>query len=218
MKKVAPSRSGHRCRLYLISPPALSIDDFADQLILALKAGDVACLQLRLKNAGDAAIRTASARLIPICHDHDVAFILNDRPDLAADIGADGVHVGKNDASYAEARRLMGGDAIVGVSCYNSRHLAIVASEKGADYVAFGAFYPTATKQPPERAEPELLTWWQDVTTVPSVAIGGITTDNCGALVQAGADFLAVISGVWGHRGGPRTAVAEFNKQIATQS
>ena len=218
MKKETPSRSGYRCRLYLISPPALSIDDFADQLILALKAGDVACLQLRLKNAGDAAIRTASARLIPICHDHDVAFILNDRPDLAADIGADGVHVGKNDTSYAEARRLMGGDAIVGVSCYNSSHLAIVASEKGADYVAFGAFYPTSTKQPPEHAEPELLTWWQDVTTVPGVAIGGITTDNCGALVQAGADFLAVISGVWDHRGGPRTAVTEFNKQIATQS
>jgi len=218
LKKDTPSRSGHRCRLYLITPPALPIDDFADQLTLALKAGDVACLQLRLKNADDAAIRTASARLMPICHDYDVAFILNDRPDLAADIGADGVHVGENDASYAEARRLMGGDAIVGVSCYNSRHLAIGASEEGADYVAFGAFYPTETKQPPERAEPELLTWWQDVTTVPGVAIGGITTDNCGALVQAGADFLAVISGVWGHRDGPGTAVAEFNKQIATQS
>lgn len=207
-----------RCRLYLISPPAFSLDDFTNQLSAALNAGDVACVQLRLKGVDDDTIRAASAQLIPICRDHGVAFLINDRPDLAAAVGADGVHIGANDASYAEARRLVGKDAIVGVSCYNSRHLAMIAGEDGADYIAFGAFFPTSTKQPRERAEPELLTWWRNTTTVPCVAIGGISVENCGVLIRAGADFLAVISAIWSHPCKPETIVTNFNKEIAAQS
>ena len=206
------------CRLYLISPPTFDLDDFSGQLSLALKAGDVACLQLRLKGASDSAIRTASARLIPICKDHGVAFVINDRPDLATDVGADGVHIGIDDVSYEKTRRLVGDDAIVGVSCYNSRHLAMVAGEDGADYVAFGAFFPTSTKQPQVRAKPELLTWWHTTTTVPCVAIGGISAENCGALVRAGADFLAVISGIWSNPGGPENAVSAFNEEMKVHS
>jgi thiamine-phosphate pyrophosphorylase len=204
-----------RCRLYLITPPAFDPGPFADTLAAALDGGDVACVQLRLKDAEPAAVAAAAKRLMPVCHAHDVAFIVNDLPEVAADIGADGVHVGADDADYETARRVVGDDAIVGVSCYASRHLAIEAADAGADYVAFGAFFPTATKTPPAKAEPEILTWWHEATTVPVVAIGGITVDNAPVLIRAGADFLAVISGVWDHADGPAAAVAAFGHLFA---
>lgn len=151
---------------------------------------------------------------MPICRAHDVAFLINDRPDLAAELGADGVHVGQEDVSYEEARRLVGDDAIVGVTCHDSRHLAITAAEAGADYVAFGAFFPTGTKQPKAAADPEILEWWSELMVVPAVAIGGITVANCATLVTAGADFLAVVGGVWAYENGPGAAVADFNEAI----
>lgn len=169
-------------------------------------------LQLRLKDASDDEILRAAERLMPIAQRADVAFIVNDRPDLAFKLDADGVHVGQDDASCAEARGLLGPDKIVGVTCHDSRHLAMEAAEAGADYVAFGAFYPTATKEAKSRAEPEILTWWQEIMQIPCVAIGGITVENAGPLVEAGADFLAVASGVWEHAQGPQAAVTMFNK------
>ncbi len=171
----------------------------------------MASLQLRLKDVSDDEVLRVGARLMPIAQKAGVAFIVNDRPDLAKKLGADGVHVGQEDAPYAEARALLGPDAIVGVTCHDSRHLAMEAAEAGADYVAFGAFYPTATKEAKTRAEPELLTWWQEMMTVPCVAIGGITVANAGPLVEAGADFLAVASGVWDYADGPAAAVQAFN-------
>lgn len=153
--------------------------------------------------------------LRPITQDRDVAFIMNDRPDLAAECGCDGVHVGQQDAAYDEARRIVGADAIVGVTCHASRHLAMEAAEAGADYVAFGAFFPTTTKEAKTRADPEILVWWQEMMTAPCVAIGGITVENCPALVTAGADFLAVASGVWNHPEGPACAVEDFNAVFA---
>lgn len=157
-------------------------------------------------------IRKAVERLRPICHNHDVVLILNDNPDLAAELSCDGVHVGQDDTPYAEARQLVGPDAIVGVTCHNSRHLAMSAAEQGADYVAFGAFFPTSTKQAKTQADIELLRWWAELMEVPVVAIGGITVKNCRPLVEAGADFLAVIGGVWNHPDGPAAAVAAFNR------
>lgn len=207
-----------RCRLYLITPPALDPASFKDTLAAALDAGDVACVQLRLKAAGDDDIRHACDALRPVAQGRDVAFILNDRPDLAAATGCDGVHVGQEDASYAEARRVVGPKRIVGVTCHDSFHLAVEAAEQGADYVAFGAFFATGTKAPRTRAEPELLRRWSEITTVPCVAIGGITADNCGPLVEAGADFLAVVAGVWAHPDGPAAAVRAFNAAIARHS
>ena len=183
-------------------------------LAAALAAGDVACLQLRLKAASDADVLAAAALLAPLCARHDVAFLLNDRPDLAAKAGADGVHVGQEDAPYAEARALLGPERIVGVTCHASRDLAIAAAEAGADYVAFGAFFPTATKEARIAAELDLLSWWSEIMTVPAVAIGGITVANCAPLVAAGADFLAVVSGVWDYPKGPAAAVEDFNAAI----
>ncbi|MBK1665899.1 thiamine phosphate synthase [Rhodospirillum rubrum] len=204
------------CRLYLITPPRL--DDwaaFAETLKRTLAAGDVACLQLRMKDESDDAIRRAVAAIRPVCHGADVALLLNDRPDLAKDTGCDGVHVGQTDASYAQARAIVGADAIVGVTCHDSRHLAMIAGEAGADYVAFGAFFPTTTKEPPTQADPEILRWWSEMMIVPSVAIGGITVENCTPLVETGTDFLAVCNGVWGYPEGPEAAVRAFVRVIA---
>jgi thiamine-phosphate pyrophosphorylase len=203
-------------RLYLITPPALDPDRFALELEEALAGGDVACLQLRLKEIDDAAVRRATRILQPIAHRHGVAFIMNDRPDLAAELGCDGVHVGEEDAPYVEARRLLGPERIVGVTCGDSRHRAIDAAEAGADYVAFGAFFPSMTKAGAKfRATPEVLRDWSETTVVPCCAIGGITQENCAPLVEAGADFLAVIGAVWSHPEGPRAAVGDFNAVFA---
>ena len=200
-----------RCRLYLITPAKVEPEGFAQTLKRTLDAGDVATLQLRLKDVDDDTIRRAAERLMPIAQARDVAFILNDRPDLARELRCDGVHVGQDDVSYAEARAIVGRDCIVGVTCHNSRHLAIEAAESGADYVAFGAFFPTSTKEVKEHAEVETLAWWAEMMVVPCVAIGGITIANAMPLIAAGADFLAVSSGVWGHPDGPAAAVKAFN-------
>lgn len=203
------------CRLYLITPPKIDPVAFLPRLEAALDAGDVASVQLRLKDCDDDAIRSAIGELKPVAQRRGVAFILNDRPDLAAETGCDGVHVGQEDAPYREARRLVGDDAIVGVSCHDSRHLAMVAAEAGADYVAFGAFFPTSTKKPKTRATVELLEWWSALMEVPAVAVGGITVENCHRLVSAGADFVAVSAGVWDYPEGPAAAVNAFNRTIA---
>lgn len=204
-----------RCRLYLVTPQTLDPDKFRDHLAEALDAGDVACVQLRLKDVPDDVIRRACDVLRPVAQERDVAFILNDRPDLAAATGCDGVHVGQQDASYDQARKLLGTDRIVGVTCHDSRHLAMEAGEAGADYVAFGAFFPTHTKDAIGHPSPDILEWWSGIMTVPCVAIGGITPENCGTLVKAGADFLAVVSAVWNHADGPGAAVKLFNRKIA---
>ncbi len=199
------------CRLYLITPPGLDdLEAFAATLERTLDAGDVAALQIRLKPASDETIRRAVQRLLPIAQARDVAVILNDRPDLAAALGCDGVHVGQTDADVASARRIMGQSAMIGATCHDSRHLAMEAAEAGADYVAFGAFFPTVTKDTSHRPDPEVLTVWQETMEIPCVAIGGITVDNAPALIAAGADFLAVSSGVWNHPEGPEHAVRAF--------
>ncbi len=202
------------CRLYLVSPPRIAPNDFAQVLKGALKGGDVASFQLRLKNVSDDEIRRAADALCPIVQAHGAAFILNDRPDLAAELGCDGVHVGQEDASYEETRKALP-SGIVGVTCHDSRHLAMEAAEAGADYVAFGAFFPTQTKDPRTQADIELLRWWGETMVVPCVAIGGITVANAPALIEAGADFLAVAAGVWEHPDGPQAAVKAFNALFA---
>ncbi len=180
----------------------------------ALDAGDVACIQLRLKDVDDDTIRRAAEILCPVAQERDVAFIMNDSPRLAVETGCDGVHVGQDDTPYAEAREIVGDDMIVGVTCHQSCQLAMEAAEAGADYVAFGAFFPTTTKQAKGGADPEILTLWQKAMLTPCVAIGGIKVDNCAGLVTAGADFISVASGVWDYPDGPAQAVKDFNKII----
>lgn len=206
-----------RTRLYLISPPAIDLTPFTKQVQEAFKGGDIASFQLRLKGASDQDILAAASEIIPICHDHGAAFILNDRPDLAARCNADGVHLGQDDGTVKEARSIVGNERVIGVSCHDSRHLAMEAGEQGADYVAFGAFYPTTSKNPEAlkkwgTPQPEILEWWQAFMVLPCVAIGGINPGNCAVLAKAGADFVAAITAVWNHPDGPKKAVEAFNR------
>jgi len=199
------------CQLYLISPERYD-PGFPEKLRAALDAGVVAAFQLRLKGVEDMEILRAGAALKPILAAYDVAFILNDRADLAKELGADGVHLGQTDGSVAEARSLLGHDAQIGVTCHDSRHLAMEAGEAGADYVAFGAFYPTSTKATTHRPDPSILSWWTTISEIPCVAIGGITAENASPLIEAGADFLAVSGAVW--NADPASAVRDFVKLL----
>ncbi|MFJ6024675.1 thiamine phosphate synthase [Brevundimonas sp. NPDC092305] len=204
------------CQLYLITPPAIAdLSAFAERLTEALDAGPVAALQIRLKDIDDADVLAAVQALKPLAEARGVAVILNDRPDLAARSGCDGVHVGQSDASVADARRVMGPNAMIGATCHDSRELAMDAAEAGADYVAFGAFFPTSTKETTHRPEAEILTIWQETVEVPCVAIGGITPENAADLARAGADFVAVSAAVWDHPQGPAAAVRQFNQVLA---
>jgi thiamine-phosphate pyrophosphorylase len=214
MNAASQGVSSGGCRLYLITPPRFDPATFRDALAAALDAGDVACLQLRLKDAGGDDVRRATEALMPVCHARDVAFILNDDARLAHALGCDGAHLGQSDGDHAAARTLLK-DRILGITCHASRHLAMEAGELGADYVAFGAFFPTDTKETVHTAGTDLLEWWSEMMEVPSVAIGGITAANCAPLVRAGAEFLAVVGAVWNHPEGPGAGVRAMNAAIA---
>ncbi len=196
-------------QLYLISPPQLE-SDFADRLVKALDGGPVAAFQFRIKDVDQHEAARLAEPLLRICADRDVAFIVNDSMALAKRLGADGVHLGQSDGDPREARALLGPSVQIGVTCHDSRHLAMEAGEAGADYVAFGSFFPTTTKEVSHRPEPSILSWWSALFELPSVAIGGITPANAPVLIDAGADFLAVCAAVWQHPQGPGAGVAAF--------
>jgi thiamine-phosphate pyrophosphorylase len=202
------------CQLYLISPLEVG-GDFPIQLESALSAGPVAAFQFRVKDVDQHEAAALAEPLQAICAAHDVAFIVNDSVALAKRLKADGVHLGQGDGDVSEARELLGRDAQIGVTCHNSRHLAMEAAEAGADYVAFGAFYPTQTKSVEHIADLDTLQKWSLVTEVPCVAIGGITADNAKPLIDGGADFIAVSNAVWTHPQGPAEAVKAFNALLA---
>ncbi len=204
------------CQLYLISPLDVG-GDFPDLLVAALDAGPVAAFQFRVKGLDQHEAARLAEPLQEICAARDVAFIVNDNVALTKRLGADGVHLGQGDGDPKEARRELGVNAQIGVTCHASRHLAMEAGEAGADYVAFGAFYPTSTKTVEHHADPEILEWWQGMFELPCVAIGGITIENARTLVDAGADFLAVSGGVWAHPDGPAAAVRAFGALLNDQ-
>ena len=197
------------CQLYLISPLDVG-GGFADRLARALDAGPVAAFQFRVKEVDQHEAARLAEPLHRLCADRDVAFIVNDSVALAKRLGADGVHLGQDDCDPREARVVLGPEVQIGVTCHDSRHLAMEAGEAGADYVAFGSFYPTATKAVSHHPDPSILAWWGTMFELPSVAIGGITPANAPPLVAAGADFLAVSAGVWAHPDGETAAVRAF--------
>jgi len=199
------------CQLYLISPLDVG-GDFPARLERALDAGPVAAFQFRVKGVDQHEAARLASPLLAICRARDVAFIVNDSIALAKRLRADGVHIGQHDGSIGEAREALGREAQIGVTCHASRHLAMEAGEAGADYVAFGSFFPSDTKASEHRPEPELLHWWQSLMEIPCVAIGGITPENCLPLVEAGADFLAVSGAVW--HGDEASAVRAFAKLL----
>lgn len=207
-----------RTRLYLITPSSVpDVAAFAKTFEGALEGGDVASLQVRIKPDGlvdEAATEAVARALLPICRERDVALIINDSVDVCEKVGADGVHLGALDMRVKDARKRLGKQPIIGATAKNSRHVAMEAGEQGADYVAFGAFFPSETKADTVPADIELLTWWQAVMELPCVAIGGITAERARELSAAGADFLAVSAGVWAHPDGPAAAVRAFNAAL----
>jgi thiamine-phosphate pyrophosphorylase len=207
----APERTAP-AKLYLISPQDVG-GTFPDRLRVALEPGLTAAFQLRVKDVDVHELARLAEPLQRICADSEVAFIDNDSMSLAKRIGADGVHLGQSDGHIREARALLGPQAQIGKTCHDSRHFAMEAGEAGADYVAFGAFYPTTTKPSNYRPQPSILSWWSALFEIPCVAIGGITRDNAKPLVDAGADFLAVCQAVWGDED-PRAAVAAFEQVL----
>ena len=204
-----------RCRVYLITPEVFDPLPFADRLARALDGGDVAAVQLRLKGVDDATWHRAIDALRPVTQSRGVAFLLNDRADLVVPTGCDGVHVGQEDLPAPQARKLIGPGLTLGVTCKDSRDLAMQAGEDGADYVAFGAFFSSGTKAVTVQADPEILTWWSELMELPCCAIGGITAENCAPLVRAGANFLAVVAAVWSHPEGEAAGVRALNAAIA---
>lgn len=200
--------------LYLISPAQIDLDSFSSELEGALMGGPVAAFQLRLKDCDDSEFIKAAHALKPILEAHDVALVINDHADIAKQVGADAVHLGQQDGSVKEARKLLGFDIAIGVTCHGSRHLAMTAGDQGADYVAFGAFHPSQTKIPPEMADIDILNWWTALSELPCVAIGGITVENCRPILEAGADMIAVSAGIWAHSDGPAAAITAFNTVI----
>lgn len=196
------------CQLYLITPPVIEdMDAFVTTLDSVLSAAPVACLQIRLKDIDDLPLIHAADAIVPVAHRHGTSVLINDRPDIVEACRADGAHIGQDDMDYFSSRELLGEDAIIGVTCHNSKELAFQAAMSGANYVAFGAFYETSTKTPKTRAELEILTWWHEAVEIPSVAIGGITPYNAADVIAAGADFIAVSSGVWAHPDGPVASI-----------
>ena len=212
----APPRRTEPCRLYLISPQDVG-GTFPDRLRSVAESDAVAAFQLRVKDVPEHELARLAEPLQRICSDAGVAFIVNDSMSLAKRLGADGVHLGQQDGSVQEARALLGPKAQIGVTCHDSRHLAMEAGEAGADYVAFGAFYPTTTKPSLYRPDPSILSWWSALFEVPCVAIGGISPQNALPLVEAGADFLAVCQAVWSAED-PSGVVGDFNDLLSNVS
>jgi thiamine-phosphate pyrophosphorylase len=211
-----PAAEHAACKLYLISPQEVG-GGFPDRLKSALEPGVAAAFQLRVKDVAEHELARLAEPLQRICADAEVAFIVNDSMSLAKRLGADGVHLGQSDGDVREARDLLGPQAQIGKTCHDSRHLAMEAGEAGADYVAFGAFYPTSTKPSDYRPDPSILTWWSTLFEIPCVAIGGITADNAKPLVAAGADFLAVCQAVWS-KDDPAAAVSAFAPVLSGSS
>jgi thiamine-phosphate pyrophosphorylase len=206
------------CRLYVITPERFDFPAFPDALARALDAGDVAAVQLRLKGADDGSWKRAADALRPVCRARGVALLLNDRADLVETTGCDGAHVGQEDMPARDARRLMAPGRMLGVTCKASLDLARRAVEDGADYVAFGAFFPSTSKEVTRLADPDVLRQWGAESRVSSCAIGGITAANLAPLARSGANLLAIIGGVWGYPDGPAAGVRAINEAIRSAS
>ncbi|NNC37075.1 MAG: thiamine phosphate synthase [Hyphomonadaceae bacterium] len=200
------------CQIYLLTPPKIEdLDVFIADFQAAITAAPVACLQIRLKDASEAEIEEIAKKLIPIAHIQDTLILINDNAYIAARTGADGVHLGQQDMKINLAKTLISDDAIIGITCHNSKDLAFEAGMAGADYVAFGSFFKSETKPEASPADLELLTWWNETMEIPSVAIGGITTQNARSVIEAGANYIALSSGVWDHKDGPAEAVKQLS-------
>ena len=190
----------------------LSTDSLLCATEQILRAGIVA-LQYRDKSGDHARRKYEAGELRQLCREYECLFIINDDVQLAVMTGSDGVHLGREDPDCKTARDELGPDALIGVSCYNSLDSALAAQDDGADYVAFGSFFPSPSKQNAVVAEPDIISQAKANISLPVAAIGGITPANCRTLIEHGADMLAVISGIY-QAEDPYATVKEFNRLI----
>lgn len=193
--------------LYAVTPERLHGRPLIDAVSAAL-VGGAKVIQYRNKSTSKEGRETDARALVSLCHEHNVPLIINDDVALAASTGADGVHVGREDASLAHARAALGPEAIIGASCYNEVPLAQAAMAGGASYIAFGSFFPSATKPGAVRATVSLVAQVRQTTTLPIVGIGGITATNAPPLIDSGVDVLAVVNAIFGGSDPRRGALA----------
>jgi thiamine-phosphate pyrophosphorylase len=199
-------------QIYLISPPKIELLNFSKRLEKALKTNLVPVFQLRLKEYSNFELTQIAKEIKKICDNNNCLFLLNDSLEIALNVGANGVHLGVEDGSILSARKNSPENFLIGASCYDSRHLAMKAGEQGADYLSFGAFFESKTKKSRGNPGLEILEWSNEILNLPTVAIGGITTDNCAPLVKSGVDFLSVISYVWNYPEGEKAALMKLSK------
>jgi thiamine-phosphate pyrophosphorylase len=200
---------GAGCRLFLISPPRLVAATFADRLDAALAIGEVAGFLLRLEASERSSLNEAAARLRPVCAARAVAFLIQAEVERALELAADGVHLVDVRAAAA-ARATLGTERLLGVSCGASRHLAMVAGEAGADYIAFAD-----PGRPPDAEIIELIRWWSDLFVLPCLVESDNDAGPCGQLARAGADFVGVSRAVWEHPDGAAEGITAMRLAIA---
>lgn len=200
-------------KIYLISPPNFVEKEFFDNLKNALKTGLVSAFQLRVKNYSNKEVENLARQVKKVCLDYNCPFLLNDYLDIALNLNLEGVHLGCEDENIALARKSSHKNFIIGASCYDSKHLAFEACEQGANYISFGTFFPSITKNSKGKPEKEIISWANEILDLPTVAIGGINDSNCSSLIKEGVDFLAIISYVWNHQKGVEFALKSISRQ-----
>lgn len=201
-------------QIYLISPPKIELDDFLPKLNQVLATGRIPIFQMRLKGYSDSEIINIGYKLFAVCRNYGTNFIINDRFDLACIIGANGVHIGFGDGKVMDVRKKVSRNFLIGVSCYDSKKMALESEIMGADYVSFGSFFSSKTKNSKGKPDLEILEWAHSFLKVPVVAIGGIDNQNCVELIKHKADFLAIISYIWDHEQGPAHAIELIAKNF----
>lgn len=194
--------------IYAITDPGLMGDDFLDMAQQVINSG-VQVLQYRNKAASFDRQLLEAKHLCQLCQDNNVVFLVNDHLDLAIQVDADGVHLGQGDTPLETAREKLGSDKIIGITCHDSLKLATEAENQGADYIAFGRFYPSQTKPGASPAMPGIISQAKQLLNIPVAAIGGITPQNVAPLLEQGADMIAVIHGIFG-QADPGQAVSEY--------
>ena len=197
--------------IYLISPQKIRGSKFYEELEQVLKTNKVKYFQLRLKKISSSNLLKISRKIKKIVKKHNVKLLINDNPFIAKTISADGCHIGQKDMDFKSSRKILGKNKIIGVTCHNSKKLALKAQKNGANYVAFGSFCKSTTKKSALGANLTILRWAQKKINMPTVAIGGINSSNYKKILSNGANFIACSSYIWNNRKlNPISAIKKF--------
>jgi len=197
--------------IYLISPQKIRGSRFYNELDQVLKTNKVKYFQLRLKKISNSNLIKISRKIKKITRRNNVKFLINDKPTVARTVGADGCHIGQKDMNSMNCRKILGKNKIIGVTCHDSKKLSLKAKNNGANYIAFGSFFKSSTKESPIRANLAILRWAKKKINMPTVAIGGINSSNYKKILSSGASFIACSSYIWNNKKlDPASAIKKF--------